>query len=84
MSNTLIDKCDEDYSVNRLTTAQARQRFDDDVMNSLGITAEQFIKNYQAGQYENRDDCEIMSLLMMLPFTGYSKKYGNKQNICGK
>jgi len=70
----------DNYEVNVLTTDQARDLFDQSVKDSLGIDAEQFIKNFQEGAYEDRDDCDIMSLLMLLPFTGYSAKYGNKQN----
>lgn len=74
----------EDYSVNHLTTDQMRQKFDHLVMEQLGINAEKFIQNYRDGIYDDRDDCDIMSLLMMIPFTGYSQQYGKKQNSCGK
>ncbi|HEY9756365.1 MAG TPA: hypothetical protein V6C97_14460 [Oculatellaceae cyanobacterium] len=74
----------ETYEVNVMTAAQARELFDKTVKDLLGIDAEQFIKNYQQGKYEHHDDCDIMSLLMLLPFTGYSAKYGKKQTGRGK
>lgn len=68
------------YKVNVATTEQARSVFDSRVKSSLGITATTFIKNYRAGKYDREDDCRIKSLLMLLPFTGYSATYGNKQS----
>ncbi|MDP3509303.1 MAG: hypothetical protein Q8T09_15120 [Candidatus Melainabacteria bacterium] len=65
------------------TTAQARRLFNRTVKSSLGISAIEFISNYQNGMYEDRDDCDIMSLLMLLPFTGYSAEYA-KSNKSGK
>jgi len=69
--------------VNVLTTDQARDLFDQTVKASLGIDSAQFITNFQNGDYEDRDDCDIMSLLMLLPFTGYSAKYA-KQSFTSK
>jgi hypothetical protein len=65
------------------TTAQARRLFNRTVKSTLGISAVEFISNYQSGKYEDRDDCDIMSLLMLLPFTGYSAEYA-KSSKSGK
>ncbi|MBZ0189081.1 MAG: hypothetical protein K8F91_22745 [Candidatus Obscuribacterales bacterium] len=81
--NSTTKKANEDYAVNVLTTEEARLLFDQSVKETLGIDSSQFITNYQKGAYEDRDDCDIMSLLMLLPFTGYSAQYG-KQTSCGK
>jgi predicted xylose isomerase-like sugar epimerase len=67
------------YAVNELTTEQMTRRFNRLVKKELGISAVEFINQYQAGEYEEVDDCDIRSLLMLLPFTAYSSKYGNKQ-----
>jgi hypothetical protein len=77
---TATKKTKESYEVNVLTTDQARHLFDQTVKENLGIDSSEFIKNYQKGDYEDRDDCDIMSLLMLLPFTGYSAKYATKQS----
>jgi hypothetical protein len=66
----------EDYSVRELSGAEARKIFNDIVNNTFGISAKDFIKNYRAGKYADRDDCDLMSILMLLPFTGYSEEYG--------
>lgn len=68
------------YKVNVLTTGQAREIFDAEVKSKLGISAKNFILKYQSGAYEQSDDCDIMSLLMLLPFTGYSAEYAKNQN----
>lgn len=81
--NSTTKKANEDYAVNVLTTEEARLLFDQSVEETLGIDSSQFITNYQKGAYEDRDDCDIMSLLMLLPFTGYSAQYA-KQTSCGK
>jgi hypothetical protein len=77
---TATKKTKETYEVNVLTTEQARQLFDQSVKENLGIDSSEFIKNYQKGDYDDRDDCDIMSLLMLLPFTGYSAEYAAKQS----
>ncbi|MDR3617174.1 MAG: hypothetical protein P4L53_26705 [Candidatus Obscuribacterales bacterium] len=77
-------KKNEKYEVNVLTATQARELFDKNVQENLGIGAEKFITNYQDGLYEDRDDCDIMSLLLLLPFTGYSAEYGKKSHSHGK
>ena len=77
--NTL-SKCESDeYAVDLMSAAEARAFFDQQVMDFLNIDAQEFIRRVQAGEYENTDDCSIMSLLMMLPFSGYSSEYANKQ-----
>jgi len=81
---TATKKAKENYAVNVLTTDQASQLFDQSVKENLGIDSNEFIKNYQKGAYQDRDDCDIMSLLMLLPFTGYSAKYATKQSRTGK
>lgn len=75
---------EEDYSIIRLTTEETRKNFDRMVRERLGISAEQFIKNFRAGEYDDKDECDIMSLLMMLPFTGYAQIYGNEQDSRSK
>ncbi len=67
------------YAVDSMSAEEARELFDSTVQENFGIKASEFIKNYQAGSYEDRDDCDMMSLLMLLPFTGYSAEYGKKQ-----
>jgi len=69
----------EDYSVQELSAAQTRKIFDKSLAKSFGISAKEFIDNYRAGKYEDRDDCDFMSLLMLLPFTCYSVEYGKRQ-----
>ncbi len=76
MSQATKSKPFEDYSVEELSTAQAREIFDKAVFDTFGISAKRFIDNYRAGQYDDRDDCDLMSILMLLPFTGYSAEYG--------
>jgi len=78
MSPTIKQK--PDYSVQKLTTIQARRLFDEAVQRTLDITSDEFISRYQAGKYEDCDDCDIRSILMLLPFTGYSAEYAKKQN----
>lgn len=78
--NTL-SKCEsDDFAVDLMTASEARAFFDRQVKDALDIDAKEFIERVQAGQYEDTDDCSIMSLLMMLPFSGYSSEYANKQN----
>ena len=76
---TAARKKTDTHEVKVMTTAQARKLFDKTVKETLGINAVEFIKRYQKGAYEDRDDCDIMSILMLLPFTGYSAEYGKKQ-----
>lgn len=76
MSRAIKDKHSEDYSIRELSSTEARRIFDKAVLTAFGISAKEFIDNYRAGRYENRDDCDLMSVLMLLPFTGYSAEYG--------
>lgn len=46
--------------------------FDKDVQRTFKVSAKRFIENYRKGKYDDRDDREFMSLLMLLPFAGYS------------
>lgn len=68
-----------DYAVKYLTTSEAGKMFDKEVRQTFKVSAKQFIENYRKGKYDDRDDCELMSLLMLLPFTDYSQQYGEKQ-----
>lgn len=68
------------YAVKVKKTADAKRLFDRMVKKQLNVTAEEFIERYRAGKYDNRDDCTLRRLLMMLPFTGYSATYGKKQS----
>jgi hypothetical protein len=74
----------EEYAVQELTTEQTRQKFDDMVLKSLGITSDQFVKNYCNGDYDDRDECDLIRILMLLPFTGYIQEYGERQSNCGE
>jgi hypothetical protein len=80
LMKTAARKTTQNYEVNVLTTDEARELFDKSVRETLGIESSEFIKKYQQGAYEDGDDCDIMSLLMLLPFTGYSAKYATKQS----
>jgi hypothetical protein len=78
MSNGMKSKPVKDYPVRELSNAQARKIFDKTVFGTFGISAKEFIDNYRAGKYKDRDDCDLMSVLMLLPFTGYSLEYGKQ------
>jgi hypothetical protein len=76
--NTL-SKCEpDDYAVDLMTACDARAFFEQQVKESLNIDVKEFIRRVQAGEYEDTDDCSIMSLLMVLPFSGYSSEYAKK------
>jgi hypothetical protein len=76
MRRAIKERPSEDYSVQELSATQVRKIFDKTVYATFGISAKEFIDNYRAGKYEDRDDCDLMSILMLLPFTGYSAEYG--------
>jgi hypothetical protein len=78
--STCINNDNESYDVVEMTTAETRELFDKTVKEQLGMTAEEFIKKYRAGGFDTDNRCEIMELLMLLPFTGYSQIYGKN---CG-
>ncbi len=74
-----IDR-NEEYSAKELTAEEIRKLFAAQVKELLDIEVSQFISEFRAGKYESSDDCDIRTLLMMLPFTGYSEEYPYKQS----
>lgn len=51
-----------------LTPEQGRELFDRQARRRLGMSGEEFIRAWDAGEFGERDDSDLMGLVMMLPF----------------
>lgn len=60
------DDADDDVVVIELTPEQAWARFDADVRRRLGISAAEFARRYDAGEYDDPDDALDISWLALI------------------
>ncbi len=51
-----------------LTPEQGRELFDRQARLRLGMSGDEFIRAWDAGEFGDRDDSDLMGLVMMLPF----------------
>lgn len=51
-----------------LSRAQGRALFDERARRTLGITGDEFLCRWDAGQYNGVDDPDVVSLAMLIPF----------------
>lgn len=51
-----------------LTPEQGREMFDRQARLRLGMSGEEFIRAWDAGEFGGRDDSDLMGLAMLLPF----------------
>jgi hypothetical protein len=58
----------EDRHIRELDQEQSWQLFDDAAQHYLHISGEEFLELWRSGYYEDPDQPEIMSVLMLLPF----------------
>jgi hypothetical protein len=58
--------------VHVLTEEEAKDLFDQEALYSLGISGEEFLRRYDAGEYRDETDMDVYHkvnrLVMMLPF----------------
>lgn len=64
--DALADDCLSEYM---LTGEEFRAIFDDEAQRKLGISADEFVHRWHAGEYPDWDP-ELSKLVMMLPFLG--------------
>lgn len=60
---------DEPLSDYMLTNEEFREIFDCEAQRRLGISGDEFVRRWRAGEYPDWDP-ELASLVMMLPFLG--------------
>lgn len=53
--------------VQRLTPEEARRLLEEQAMRYLGMSADDFIRQWEAGEIENPDRPEVMRIAMLLP-----------------
>lgn len=58
----------EDKHIRELDAAQSWELFDNAAQHYLGISGEEFISRLESGYYEDLDQLDVMSVLMLLPF----------------
>ncbi len=58
----------EDRRVRELTDEQSWELFDEAAQHYLGMSGEAFVQSWESGEFEDPDQPEIMSVLMLLPF----------------
>ena len=58
----------EDRHIRELDAAQSWELFDNAAQHYLGISGEEFLDRWDSGYYEDPDQPEVMSVVMLLPF----------------
>jgi hypothetical protein len=58
----------EDRHIRELDDAQSWKLFDNAAQHYLDITGEEFLERWDSGYYEEPDQPEVMSVIMLLPF----------------
>ena len=65
--STVLDG-DTESTVRFLNDEESVQRFDEQVRNLLGISAEDFLERRATGEYKDAcEDSKVLKLLMMVP-----------------
>lgn len=52
-----------------LSPEEGRRMFDEQARSRLGISGDEFIRQWEAGEIENPDRSEVMARVLMIPFT---------------
>jgi len=68
LRGTMATVTERNVHVEELTEAQSHAMFEDLVRDRLGITREEFLSAYDAGQYDNTDSEEVIRLCLLVPF----------------
>lgn len=55
-------------TVEELTPEEGRKLFDRVAHETLGISGEEFLRRWDAGEYANSDDMAVTRLYMLMPF----------------
>jgi hypothetical protein len=58
----------EDRHIRELDDAQSWELFDNAAQHYLGISGEEFLRRWDSGYYQDPDQPEVMSVIMLLPF----------------
>lgn len=58
----------EERDIRELDDAQSWDLFDDAAQHYLALSGEEFLERWDAGYYEDPDQPEVMSVVMLLPF----------------
>lgn len=58
----------EDRHIRELSDAESWELFDEAASSYLGISGEDFVSRWESGYYEDPDQSDVMSVLMLLPF----------------
>ena len=67
----MVRAAEQDGQVRYLTESEAREHFDRYARYFMGISAQEFITRWYAGEYgENDDDPEATELAMLMPMIG--------------
>jgi len=59
----------DDIQVITLTREEGMAMFDRQARERLGMSGEEFLKKWEAGEIEDPDRSDVMMLVMMIPFT---------------
>jgi hypothetical protein len=51
-----------------LTSEEGRELFDAAARRELGISGDEFLRRYDAGEYEDEDASPVTNVVMLLPF----------------
>lgn len=58
----------EDRHIRELDDEQSWQLFDEAAQHYLGVSGSEFLARWEAGDFEDPDRPEVMSVIMLLPF----------------
>ena len=58
----------KDGKIRELTLEEGRALLDRQARRYLGISGEEFVRRYKAGEFANSDTPEVMRVAMLLPF----------------
>ena len=59
----------DDIQVIELTREEGIEMFDRQARERLGMSGEEFLQKWEAGEIEDPDRNDVMMLVMMIPFT---------------
>lgn len=54
--------------VEEMTQDDGRRMLNEQTCDRLGITAEEFLRRLDAGEYQNTEDEQVLRLVMLAPF----------------
>ena len=60
---------DEDIKVIELTREEGIAMFNRQARERLGMSGEEFLRKWEAGEIEDPDRNDVMMMVMMIPFT---------------